>query len=171
MRSPSARKVWIEMLSFGGEPPKDEVTFRKEGVDWNPDIYNHLSWKWCHLPQGRCGLKFDNRHTATYGKKVTFRKEGVDWNVVVRDIIKLTFCHLPQGRCGLKFDIRKAGEQIGKRSPSARKVWIEIVGLEANKKSKGTSPSARKVWIEILSPCWYPWRRIGHLPQGRCGLK
>ena len=36
--------------------------------------------------------------------------------------------HLPRGRCGLKFE--KARKKRGKKgSPSARKVWIEIRGV------------------------------------------
>ena len=77
-------------------------------------------------------------------------------------------------------------------SPSARKVWIEIV-MDSNREMVTESPSARKVWIEIVLPCCdregimspsarKVWIEIGlincgvcgatsHLPRGRCGLK
>ena len=35
------------------------------------------------------------------------------------------------------------------KSPSARKVWIEIVVLKIQRNIRLASPSARKVWIEI----------------------
>ena len=34
-------------------------------------------------------------------------------------------------------------------SPSARKVWIEINVYEIDLENRSRSPSARKVWIEI----------------------
>ena len=40
----------------------------------------------------------------------------------------------------------------GTRSPSARKVWIEIDTKRYTIISVKGSPSARKVWIEIVSP-------------------
>ena len=36
------------------------------------------------------------------------------------------------------------------RSPSVRKVWIEIYLVHAGDKLTRESPSARKVWIEIV---------------------
>ena len=99
--SPSARKVWIEMYmlvrsrwkngvtfrkegvdwndSGRGEWSVDLVTFRKEGVDWNDLIKWYVEELFCHLPQGRCGLKLQN-----------WREKRSESG------------HLPQGRCGLK---------------------------------------------------------------------
>ena len=34
--SPSARKVWIEILKSEIDGNSEAVTFREEGVDWNP---------------------------------------------------------------------------------------------------------------------------------------
>ena len=56
-KSPSARKVWIEIINSIPFSCKTSVTFRKEGVDWNLEA-------WCQ----------------SYRTHVTFRKEGVDWN-------------------------------------------------------------------------------------------
>ena len=56
------------------------------------------------------------------------------------------------------------------QSPSARKVWIEILCSHRHT-TRTQSPSARKVWIEIRilrSLCVADKR---HLPRGRCGLK
>ena len=145
------------------------VTFRKEGVDWNSYIRKSSVPTTGHLPQGRCGLK-----------------------LVSQNILPVLASHLPQGRCGLKYG-DFTGKVVNRQSPSARKVWIEIIiayllfpnhtvtfrkeGVDWNhvrcqrQKSGNQSPSARKVWIEItvysIHPIWYQ----GHLPQGRCGLK
>ena len=55
-------------------------------------------------------------------------------------------------------------------SPSARKVWIEIL-QEVQEDSEFVSPSARKVWIEMLHQCKAASIIRRRLPQGRCGLK
>ena len=56
------------------------------------------------------------------------------------------------------------------KSPSARKVWIEIIASQASAHIQ-MSPSARKVWIEIANVCTTFPTVFRHLPQGRCGLK
>ena len=55
-------------------------------------------------------------------------------------------------------------------SPSARKVWIEISN-NIRWASLIRSPSARKVWIEIYPHYLGDNAKGCHLPQGRCGLK
>ena len=145
-RSPSARKVWIEITSQPLWLWGISVTFRKEGVDWNSLIsISPVSFS-RHLPQGRCGLKsvtafekmpvtsspsarkvwieIQSKAGRTYMNFVTFRKEGVDWNLCETWYEKSYKSHLPQGRCGLKLRTYKIG-----KCPSC------------------------------------------HLPQGRCGLK
>ena len=125
-KSPSARKVWIEMyckrrnILF-----MTRVTFREEGVDWNRNWIKRRDLRALrHLPRGRCGLKsFENNHLST------------------------PLGHLPRGRCGLKFFLR------------ARNLWLR------------KSPSARKVWIEIPMHLHTHTRHMCHLPRGRCGLK
>ena len=59
----------------------------------------------------------------------------------------MLFCHLPQGRCGLK-SVEGAIVDTVVQSPSARKVWIEILRSHTLRPAC-ESPSARKVWIEI----------------------
>ena len=54
--SPSARKVWIEIY-----PLKLAITTED-----------------CHLPRGRCGLKYMLVHILNLSANVTFREEGVD---------------------------------------------------------------------------------------------
>ena len=56
------------------------------------------------------------------------------------------------------------------QSPSARKVWIEIVLIYYHINTL-KSPSARKVWIEIMYFTSLSSNDLGHLPRGRCGLK
>ena len=123
------------------------VTFREEGVDWNCPA---VLWSWRH--------------------NVTFREEGVDWNVLrpylypVR--IRVTFRE--EG-----VDWNRANQLWRlwcNKSPSARKVWIEI-GVCATPWSYRKSPSARKVWIEIRQPLAIRRVVYRHLPRGRCGLK
>ena len=102
-KSPSARKVWIEILLQSCLLLPGSVTFCKEGVDWNSASRIALA------------LLF----------WVTFRKEGVDWNFCAMMSPANSPGHLPQGRCGLKLETLISLVQGGE-SPSARKVWIEI---------------------------------------------
>ena len=79
--SPSARKVWIEMLSSSiFALPFGSPSARKVWIEIAVYKYEHKRLK-CHLPQGRCGLKY---HCQC-------------WN-------RLQSGHLPQGRCGLKLN-------------------------------------------------------------------
>ena len=103
IKSPSARKVWIEIIVPYHQKKINRVTFREEGVDWNQVSVGLSLIPASHLPRGRCGLKFVDD----------------DWDFKSK-------CHLPQGRCGLKFGIALHTD-ILLPSPSARKVWIEIV--------------------------------------------
>ena len=167
--SPSARKVWIEIYYNISETKNVKVAFRKEGVDWNIPRLPPSHPSLCRLPQGRCGLKYDC---------------SVGWQLLRR--------HLPQGRCGLKSPDPNYSP-VPCMSPSARKVWIEMLPEDLLEQRVRSSPSARKVWIEIretsnilgVSPVafrkegvdWNPSSivvnrlLIGRLPQGRCGLK
>ena len=123
------------------------VTFRKEGVDWN-NHHHHLL------------------HTM---QKVTFRKEGVDWNLSDTFTLRALSRHLPQGRCGLKLN---SSLKIGysSRSPSARKVWIEMPKFLYLLSNKGVTFRKEGVdWNLGHSP--FDICMLRHLPQGRCGLK
>ena len=80
MPSPSARKVWIEILYI---------------------IYI-IVCQLRHLPRGRCGLKSRCTNYNTAAWVVTFREEGVDWNARIHENFLVWFGHLPRGRCGLK---------------------------------------------------------------------
>ena len=124
--SPSARKVWIEMI----------IHCLRTGTRIR------------RLPQGRCGLKYYKKKkgrnqlwspsarkvwiemslgvTYGYSKIVAFRKEGVDWNKKEGWIWEWLLSRLPQGRCGLKYT-KFSANIINYSSPSARKVWIEIM--------------------------------------------
>ena len=51
------------------------------------------------------------------------------------------------------------------RSPSARKVWIEINAGDSSNNQVFTSPSARKVWIEMI--CRIYILRIRKSPSAR----
>ena len=41
----------------------------------------------------------------------------------------------------------------GRKSPSSRRAWIEILSASTMSKS-GESPSSRRAWIEILKSRW-----------------
>ena len=146
-RSPSARKVWIEIICQVTLRESDMVTFRKEGVDWNlvPAIPT-MCWD-----------------------SVTFRKEGVDWNFKLNSRKLEALSHLPQGRCGLKLAGIATG--CGRRpSPSARKVWIEM------RKYPDTRPDCPRHLPQgrcglKFRKSGYEATQLCHLPQGRCGLK
>ena len=124
------------------------VTFRKEGVDWNLQDLRNKSCIIRHLPQGRCGLKSRTRLSSSVCDVVTFRKEGVDWNkLYIRKIISRVVTFRKEGVDWNMQDIaprfhhavtfRKEGVDWNKsgimivipsqKSPSARKVWIEII--------------------------------------------
>ena len=58
------------------------------------------------------------------------------------------------------------------KSPSTRRVWIEIVAKAVKGGYIVLSPSTRRVWIEIVSQSAVMIYRIaGHPPHGGCGLK
>ena len=126
--SPSARKVWIEILLSAQNRDNLCVTFREEGVDWNGQLCYLLRSEYRHLPRGRCGLKSLMSRIERSFVPVTFREEGVDWNNHhLYFIIKGYWRHLPRGRCGLKSPSIQRRHKKPMTSPSARKVWIEIL--------------------------------------------
>ena len=138
LKSPSARKVWIEMLQCTDVARAKAVTFCEEGVDWNHLEIEPFEKPSCYLLRGRCGLKFsDGSHTIKIDAAVTFCEEGVDWNVFIyffRPIFNVTFCEEGVDWNGYVYIY---GCQLP-RSPSVRKVWIEI---------------SRNIWIGItISP-------------------
>ena len=122
------------------------VTFRKEGVDWNNSLAlvtvsvtvtfrkEGVDWNWL-------------RSLLSIISLVTFRKEGVDWNII---------CIRRRTRIGVTF--RKEGVDWN---------WLLI----ADSSPVAWSPSARKVWIEMIPVRGVVLGVEGHLPQGRCGLK
>ena len=125
-RSPSARKVWIEIAFSRRTAGSVTVAFRKEGVDWNTTYSLREKTAEGRLPQGRCGLKYYFRY-----------------------IVINFFCRLPQGRCGLKYYIISviSWQEV---SPSARKVWIEI--LLSVMKMKLTRVAFRKEGVDWNIP-------------------
>ena len=192
--SPSARKVWIEILFV---PVLFDVSVG-------------------HLPRGRCGLKcLVYSHTWQH-LRVTFREEGVDWNKNADEYVRKSYKSPSARKVWIEIKTEnylnekgrmspsarkvwieiknwKLFERKGPKSPSARKVWIEICFLQKSRNQILQSPSARKVWIEICMPTliaytvlvtfreegvdWNQHKKflsstlIRHLPRGRCGLK
>ena len=148
LKSPSARKVWIEIQPNNKLKAATYVTFREEGVDWNCKRLKQSSKSKGHLPRGRCGLKFSInglcRHYAASPSarkvwieiwytarangftRVTFREEGVDWNIL--PMIGTSFLiHVTFREEGVDWNSQKKKKDTSsEKSPSARKVWIEI---------------------------------------------
>ena len=99
-KSPSARKVWIEIvvIQCAINPVKRHLPQGRCGL--KSAILNTMYEEYSHLPQGRCGLKLFTavnkikkegspsarkvwieitaRGSIEVENKVTFRKEGVD---------------------------------------------------------------------------------------------
>ena len=123
--SPSARKVWIEIFKVHRQLRTITVTFRKEGVDWNKTGCNELIVD--PVTFRKEGVDWNRIMIQLIGSlAVTFRKEGVDWNLKKAGFATYHLGHLPQGRCGLKWLCPDILQSPCDRSPSARKVWIEI---------------------------------------------
>ena len=99
-----------------------------------------------HLPQGRRGLKYLESGHVRISTRVTFRREGVDWNNILNQLFA-----------------RLTG------SPSAGKVWIEIIRLILIRWNP-LSPSAGKAWIEIFLR-WYDSRLPKSPSAGKAGSK
>ena len=148
--SPSTRKVWIEI---------------DNGVFDNVEMQ-------CHLPHGRCGLKYTNAFNGKYTggspstRKVWIEIKAVNGRTTYRSShlphgrcgLKcdkfgrkghFKISHLPHGRCGLKFAVKDECLSWFLQSPSTRKVWIEIIYILVYFSYTKGSPSTRKVWIEI----------------------
>ena len=125
-RSPSTRRVWIEIWQEKKQMKEvNKVTLHTEGVDWNPLVPPH------------------RQKSLT----VTLHTEGVDWNCNAVWKCVGTPSHPPHGGCGLKCDSGDLSTQIAK-SPSTRRVWIEILIFSIN-----------------IVP------HFRHPPHGGCGLK
>ena len=129
MQSPSARKVWIEIMERMSQRSWRSVTFREEGVDWNRKI----------------------EKTAVARVTVTFREEGVDWNIVMfASTNAQSIVTFREEGVDWNQATWTMVAQPYTSSPSARKVWIEIHSRKWRMIISLMSPSARKVWIEIL---------------------
>ena len=102
-----------------------DVTFRKEGVDWNKICRKAMKERLASPSARKVWIEIISTTILTFLLDVTFRKEGVDWNRRNAGRSDTEICHLPQGRCGLKLYKSVLPPSLI-RSPSARKVWIEI---------------------------------------------
>ena len=142
-QSPSARKVWIEIISFIYHRRKLLVAFRKEGVDWN--WYTFFARLSAHQSPSARKVWIEIRWylPGITGHQVAFRKEGVDWNKRLFVVYTSHKRRLPQGRCGLKSIVFAASSALN-LSPSARKVRIKILTYFSR---HFTSPS-------LHIPCW-----------------
>ena len=189
--SPSARKVWIEIIDGATLVTTNNVTFREEGVDWNlcPRVLQASSFR--HLPRGRCGLKLccwylgDSTLQSPSARKVWIeitnpprrlrRQRSPSARKVWIEIKKRcafgspVICHLPRGRCGLKSSLFQVPFALQGHLPRGRcgLKWLTPDHPECLK----PSPSARKVWIEMFCMPRVQGQLRRHLPRGRCGLK
>ena len=147
LQSPSARRVWIEILVVipaarrtPGHPPHGGCGLKFWLSMW-------CQWGQRHPPHGGCGLKCFLRFV--YCRNVLSPSARRVW-IEMTDCGKFNTrrrCHPPHGGCGLKSSVLQARPQT-QRSPSARRVWIEIAATY-RQHIRQRSPSARRVWIEI----------------------
>ena len=101
-RSPSVRKVRIEILIGIVSRCGRHVTFCEEGADWNFGISGTIAELICHLLWGRCGLKLKGWDNGRF----------TDWSPSVRKV---------------RIEIVQIGHPLLRfQSPSVRKVRIEI---------------------------------------------
>ena len=129
-RSPSTRKVWIEMFEC---------------------LSMHLI-KCRHLPHGRCGLK--SPPLLCYVRVVwspSTRKVWIEINIMFRIYDKAAERHLPHGRCGLKYSYWIDKYNGGKGHLPHGRCGLKFLKIFCLRMVK-LSPSTRKVWIEIKSP-------------------
>ena len=150
-----------------------------------------MSKKPCHLPSGRCGLKFDvpaanplTRASPPFGEVWIEISHGVGsdtrpksppfgevWiEIQMPGVVGQTgYGHLPSGRCGLKSQHTDAGRAQVRHLPSGR------CGLKFRNSGAGriglSSPPFGEVWIEIRTGRSSRSAPASHLPSGRCGLK
>ena len=103
LMSPSARKVWIEMFWIWDFLIAVLVTFREEGVDWNRRSISASRRRSASPSARKVWIEIILQMSFLYAPFVTFREEGVDWNPLAYTRLR-------------RMDM----------SPSARKVWIEI---------------------------------------------
>ena len=123
--SPSARRVWIEIpvviSVILNQAPSPSA--RRVWIEISLSVLESEASA-CHPPPGGCGLK-----SGEYAR------------------YKVDYGHPPPGGCGLKFEVAVVYDNAG-ASPSARRVWIEILRWRTVNGVRW-SPSIRRVWIEI----------------------
>ena len=148
---------------------KSTVTFREEGVDWNPVIGLVSNWSIWSPSARKVWIEIVKQMLPDLELSVTFREEGVDWNNHFEYCRIKSISHLPRGRCGLKSSCG-GFDAISSWSPSARKVWIEI-GL-INCGVCGATSHLPRGRCGLKLEC-VPLLGVieSHLPRGRCGLK
>ena len=129
LRSPPSREVWIEILSR-------ETTNWKKVSPPSREVWIEIFWSYqlvrspkCHLPRGRCGLKF----------KLVFCSSKTDKSPPSREVWIEIRCMDP--------DFPRY------MSPPSREVWIEIAKL-CHALCPLRSPPSREVWIEIPQNCY-----------------
>ena len=126
VRSPSARRAWIEIASYAPLQKQVDVALRTEGVDRN----------------------FSNVLRSSYPVPVALRTEGVDRNIKIPGTSDQNFVALRTEGVDRNPDCTWDGVTSAE-SPSARRAWIEIFRTCCAARTRCRSPSARRAWIEI----------------------
>ena len=143
--SPSAWRVWIEIIIRAIRCLIAGVTLRMEGVDRNNCI-QYL----CQFPG------------------VTLRMEGVDRNFENGN--KKNARKLSPSAWRVWIEITTASAHS-----RAKRVTLRMEGVDRNHQyyiyngRRKVSPSAWRVWIEILRLCGTASMRTRHPPHGGCG--
>ena len=102
-KSPSTRRVWIEIAVACACQLCNFVTLHTEGVDWNISV-KYSKYHYCKSPSTwRVWIEMLYTPQFCAHSLVTLHTEGVDWNHR-RITLKLinVICHPPHGGCGLK---------------------------------------------------------------------
>ena len=170
----SARRAWIEIDSDFSAPATSMVALRKESVDRNISatvttliILSSLSARRAWIEIGQCRVYI-------VMQRVALRKESVDRNKYVVQCRKALGVALrkesvdrnrTESKMLLKCTValrkesvdRNTTRGIGRQhvigSLSARRAWIEIIGLTYDGLIASASLSARRAWIEITQFC------------------
>ena len=151
--SPSTRRVWIEITlliyedRFKGSPSTRRVWIEIIPLTYSFSIRSSPSTRrvWIEILRQRADYKCQERHPPHGGCGLKSKMlQGYHQNPKG---------HPPHGGCGLKLKLQFL-YRYQNRSPSTRRVWIEIRRICTVLASGVSSPSTRRVWIEIISLSW-----------------
>ena len=165
----SARRAWIEMSIFVFWMALNRVALRKESVDRNRQRETGCLFFFGSLSARRAWIEMLASRLVDMSAAVALRKESVDRNNVS------TNYHIRVSKVALRKESvdRNMREDVSyniqRESLSARRAWIEIIGLTYDGLIASASLSARRAWIEIRQQPAGEKQRTCRSPQGERG--